>query len=297
MSIAPARDRGQPTIRTREKAEAYLRERAPVDWNEARNIALAVYRAYLIGRPGEFDKRTIDGFALARAMRAHWFPKLDTSEESEELFGLAESVKEAFEAHEDRLHAEKLAERKAAWSRTQQTHDERIAAKRAADEQRKERAAKVKKIAAGLSCSARYARMLLDEGTSLPERAEQLAKILGTDPKDHLRPKRKSGRQPDMVAWFMGLRLDDCSFRDFLNSDPETEGDGASLIEALRDGYASGPLASEDCQSLEDLIEHARRLGVDSSVVEAASAVWRAFKLWRIDLIAALAHYTIEDTP
>jgi len=222
-------------------------------------------------------------------MRENWVPRLEESGEFDELFAITESVKAAFEAHEDRLHAEKLAKRNAARTLTQRTLDERAAAKRAADEQKKERAERIKKIAADLPCSVRYARMLLDEGTSLLGRAEQVAKILGTDPKDHLRPKRKSGRQPDVVAWFMALRLDDCSFRDFLNSDPEIEGD---LIEALRQGYPD-----DDCESLEDLIERARRLGVDSSVVEAASAVWKAFKLWRIDMIGALAHYAIEDAP
>jgi hypothetical protein len=147
------------------------------------------------------------------------------------------------------------------------------------------------RLAEALGTSVRYVRMLRNEGTTLPETAKIMAIILGGKPETYMRPARRRGRRADLVAWFMKVQADGCSFTDFIADPPEDhlEGDAHNMIAVLQVRGAA------DFQSLETLIAFVSALDFESVSVESAATVWRAFKIWRIDRIATLARFTADE--
>jgi hypothetical protein len=157
-------------------------------------------------------------------------------------------------------------------------------------EKRRDNAALLKHLADTLGCTTRYARMLIADGTTDRATAESLARMLGTQPEEHLRKKRRTGRQPDLVSWFMKIWVPTGSFRDFVEDDSFKLPLGTyELLETLRE--QKGALKSEQSEisSLENLIEYSRSIRRDFPVADAATKIWCFYRLWKIDVVAAQA--------
>jgi hypothetical protein len=184
-----------------------------------------------------------------------------------------------------------------AWSRAQPEEPwalrarAKAAEKRTTEEARKSHAEENKRLAEALGISVRYVRMLRSEGTAQPETAKTMAAILGGKPETYMRRARRRGRRIDLVALLMKVQADACGFTDFIADPPEElTGDAREMIDMLRVRGAT------DFESLEALISHVGALEFETVGVESAVTVWRAFKRWRIQRIATLACFTIDES-
>jgi hypothetical protein len=166
------------------------------------------------------------------------------------------------------------------------------AAKQRRTERRKENAALLKRVADTLGCSTRYARMLISEGTTSRTVAATLARMLGTDPEDHLRSRRRTGREADLVSWFMKVWVPDGSFRDFVETDPKLPASACELVKTLREQKGSSQAEQLEIASLEKLISYCESIRPDSPVAGVAAQVWYAYRVWKIEVVAAHAART-----
>ncbi|MEY9136513.1 hypothetical protein ACVMII_005409 [Bradyrhizobium diazoefficiens] len=178
--------------------------------------------------------------------------------------------------------------------------EERWQLKRGAERRRTEKRQKnaelVRQVAHSVGCGIRYARMLISDGTSNLEIAAKLAGVLGTKPDEHLRMKKRTGRQPDLVGWFMKISIPNSSFRDFLEEDPsDLPASSWDLLELLREQKGALKAEQERIGSLENLVEHCRSLPLHYSVTERADQIWRAYKLWKIEITSAQATRLAND--
>jgi hypothetical protein len=163
-------------------------------------------------------------------------------------------------------------------------------------EKRQRNAQLVRQVADSVGCGIRYARMLISEGTPNLEVAEKLALVFGTKPDEHLRTKKRTGRQPDLVGWFMRTSTPNSSFRDFVQESPASlPANSWDLSEALRE--QDGALKAEQygISSLENLVEHCRSLHLGYPITEKAAQIWSAYKIWKIEVIAAQATHMAND--
>jgi hypothetical protein len=167
---------------------------------------------------------------------------------------------------------------------------EKAAERHNANEARKSHAESNKQLAAALNKTLRYVRMIRSIGTTLPETAKVMATILGGAPDWYMRQARRPGRRPDLVAMFMKVQADGCGFTDFAADPPEElASDAREMIDMLDVRGAA------DFQSLEALIAHVGGLEFETVSVESAAITWRAFKRWRINRLATLACFTIDE--
>jgi hypothetical protein len=144
----------------------------------------------------------------------------------------------------------------------------------------------------GLSIGRRQVYELLRDGTTRPETAERMAKILRTKASDHFRRKKKTGKRPDLVAWFCAQSVDGCAFRDFINAQSHTD----RLALALAREYGKDIRLPDHFDSCDDLANYAGLIGYDET---QARGLWIAFMLWRIDAIseATKGELQINDDP
>ena len=91
-----------------------------------------------------------------------------------------------------------------------------------------------KELAEALGTTRRFALIARTEGTTEPETARIMARVLGTDPKDHLRERSRTRRQMDLPNWFMRLWVPQGTFRDFLADEVELAGAVETVVRALR---------------------------------------------------------------
>ena len=88
----------------------------------------------------------------------------------------------------------------------------------------------------------------------------------------------------------MNAYAEGCDFRDFIGDAPAMRNEHAgSVIQALQEKGA------QDFTSLEALVTHLARLGIETTDPNAAYQVWQEYKLWRVDKIAAVARLTIDE--
>jgi hypothetical protein len=160
--------------------------------------------------------------------------------------------------------------------------------------ERKADAEVTKALASALRVGVRYARMLRSEGTTDPKTARLMADILGTATRDHLRERSRTGRQVDLPAWFMRLWVPRGSFRDFLADPGDLSEQAEKLAAFLRQQTADAQIQQIDIDSLEKLMQHCR-LFLQNGQAEGSSEIWKAFKLWKIELVAALAARTVQE--
>lgn len=167
---------------------------------------------------------------------------------------------------------------------------ERAAERRRAEEERKVKADLNRRLTEALGTSARYVRLLRNEGTTIRATAETMAKILGGKPETYLRPPRRRGRRADLVALLMKARADGADFTDFVAEPPDNlDEPSREMISVLRARGAS------DFKSLEALVAFVGALDFESVDVGCAADVWRAFKRWRVMRIASIACFTVDE--
>jgi hypothetical protein len=168
------------------------------------------------------------------------------------------------------------------------------AQRRAQQAKRKADAALTKELAEALGTSRRFALIARTEGTTEPETARIMARVLGTDPKDHLRERSRTRRQMDLPNWFMRLWVPQGTFRDFLADEVELAEAVATVVRALRAQKGDDWIRQGDINSLEKLVLHLRSVD-QSDAAASAAAIWKAFKLWKIELVATMATRTVKE--
>lgn len=177
----------------------------------------------------------------------------------------------------------------------EQRHLENIAKKRRA-EKRRDNGQLLTKLADTLRCSTRYARMLISDGTTDRSTAKTMARILNTKADDHLRTKLRTGRQADLVGWFMKVWIPNSSFRNFIDEDPsDLPVKTWDLLETLREQVGTLKAEQSQINSLENLIAHCRLLNCDYSITEGATEIWQAYKLWKIEVISEHAIRIVKE--
>lgn len=163
-------------------------------------------------------------------------------------------------------------------------------AKKRRTEKRRENAVFLKHLANSLGCTPRYARMLIADGTTDRATAETIARMMDTEPEEHLRKRRRTGRQPDLVNLFMKIWIPNGSFRDFVEDDPsKLPPSSYELFETLREQEGTLKSAQAEISSLENLIEYCRSVRQDYQAADAATKIWRAYRLWKIEVVAGQA--------
>ena len=82
--------------------------------------------------------------------------------------------------------------------------------------------------------------------------------------------------------------------RDFLADEVELAEAAETVVRALRAQKGDDWIQQGDINSLEKLGLHCR--SVDQSDAAASAAeIWKAFKLWKIELVAAMAIRTVKE--
>jgi hypothetical protein len=232
---------------------------------DSRALANIVSRAFNI--QGKAQGR-IDGAANLKAVAnevlqrlfAVWWPRTNFPEEV---------LRNAVTAEYQRL--------KVRWSEieAQRKWRERIAEEKRERQAREDIAENVKKVAERCKVSERQARYMIRDGSTLPDRAKELAEALGGEAVEYLRPKTKPGRSINYVGWFMRPRYWEASFQEFAASTFE----GGEDFEAITDARA-------DFADLDILLTFAASVGVSA---DAARRIWRDFKAWRVQRLYDLA--------
>lgn len=166
------------------------------------------------------------------------------------------------------------------------------AAKKRRIEMKKNNVERLNRVADALGCGIRYARMLISEGTTDRAKAETLARILGTKPEDHLRSRRRTGREVDLVSWFMKVRVPNGCFCDFVEEDPKLPMSAYELVKSIRETRACSREELAEVTSLEALLNCCRSVRQDSPAVGAATQVWYAYRVWKIEVVAQHAART-----
>jgi hypothetical protein len=212
---------------------------------------------------------------LCALMMEHWVPRCDPTWDKDAVrrhLNLAMAdywmTKECDDAREKARRQAKDAARRKALA-------EQAAKEMAAKEQRKKDAQLNNAIAKGFGITLRHARNLRKDGTTSPDCAARLAKILGTDPETHLRTVRRRVRDIDLVQIFMGIPHNEATFARFV-SDRDEVAVSNDLMEFLR-ARANSFNGREELQNLEDMIERVRILGFKSLSLETAEEVWKLY--------------------
>jgi hypothetical protein len=151
------------------------------------------------------------------------------------------------------------------YPRTPTRWREKLAARRRAQEERKDHAAKVKELAERLGCGIRQAQVIAANGTSDYEIAAVTAKVFGGDVADYLR--RKRGRRADTAKWFLARRFEGGDFVDFQRVN----------VMAL----SLGP-------GIESLAVLKARAVLQGQPETVAEALWRDFLRWRVDVLRSI---------
>lgn len=163
------------------------------------------------------------------------------------------------------------------------------AAKRRRHEERIDNASLLRRIAEDLGCSTRYARMLVTERTTDRKKAEILARHLDTTPEEHFRKRRQTGPQPDLVNWFMKIRLPNSSFQNFIKEDGGLRRmpiETAELYETIRERVGDLKFEQAEIASLEKLLAYSQVILPRFPNADAATKIWRAYILWKIELVS-----------
>lgn len=272
----------QQTIQTLTEAEAYLRERAPIDASAAPKIVRKIHRAFVSQRYGRGNqlKHSLDHFKILRTMR----PYLSKSLDSDTLLEIADTARQQFEDHEDKQEAEKSARMKAAGAVVRERRERERAAERAEKARRAENAEFVKAVAGRFKVTIRRAQQLLKEGTTNPTQAAGLAEVTNGGTGDFLRQPAKPGRNADNDTWLMRRYWDGASFRDFVREPPGLEGTLLKLLYAFSDAYALNKLP-DHLKELEAVTTFAQLQGMDANV---AIDLWSHYVAWRRERIATI---------
>lgn len=255
--------------------------------------SLDALKAWLEEQPATADLTTLAA-VVYKTVRAHY-----TAEYTFHAYQLlAPRGKEAawdaiYAAESSFLEAEQDAEAERSRKRREASRKAEAARQREHKEEHrrtqdaKAYAERVAKVAEALQCSRRYARMLLSEGTKLPDRAKQLAAILGGQPSAYLRSRIRPGRRVDIPAIFMRINVPGCYFSDFARQADFPTPMAAALNRVRREG--------NHFAILEDLNEAASKCGVP---LETAAQIWSRYKIWRMEMIADIAIDKVaEDLP
>jgi hypothetical protein len=153
-----------------------------------------------------------------------------------------------------------------------------------------------KSLAEELGCTIRYASMLRKDGTTNPVVAQKMAEHLGTAVEDHLREKLKTGRQVDFPSWFLKLAAPGGSFRDFLSDDQLKLPRKAEILAAtLREMKGDAWIQLAEVDTLERLLQFCASFKVTPRPEAPAIETWTEFKLWKIELVAALATRMVKE--
>lgn len=234
----------------------------------ARRVALMAFKKYGPARHS------------ARLVLDHWNMRCDPPWTEEQLDAFLDHAVNETNAEQRREYANRPEARQARF---------RLAERRKAEAHRKGEAESNKRLAEALGTSVRYVRMLRSEGTTQFHTAQVMASVLGGKPSDYMRRGRKRGRQADLVALFMKAPAESCGFTDFVSDPPTLLGDAERDIITV---FATRGVS--DFESLEDMISFLGALDFETVDLAVAPHVWRAFKLWRIERIAAIACYAVE---
>lgn len=153
-----------------------------------------------------------------------------------------------------------------------------------------------KKLADSLKCTIRYAAMLRKDGTTNAAVAKQMADVLGTAVKDHLRARLRTGRQLDLPALFLRLWLPGASFRDFLEDESLVlPANVEALAATLREQRGDHRIRLAEIGSLEDLIHAFISFEITKKPPACSVDLWAEFKLWKIELVATLATRMVKE--
>jgi hypothetical protein len=118
----------------------------------------------------------------------------------------------------------------------------------------------------------------------------------------HLRRRRSEGplartlpnAPADGPAQLVHAPLGTTGDRDFLADEVELAEAAETVVRALRAQKGDDWIQQGDINSLEKLVLHCR--SVDQSDAAASAAeIWKAFKLWKIELAAAMATRTVKE--
>lgn len=176
------------------------------------------------------------------------------------------------------------------------TYEEREKRRRAQWTARQSNARVTKRLAEALGCSVRYASMLRKEGTTILETAQKMAETLGTTVDDHLREKSRTGRQTDFPSWFLKLAAPGGSFRDFVRDDQLKSSRRAEiLVTTLREMKGDAWIQLAEVDTLEGLLQFCVSFKITHRPEVAVIETWTEFKLWKIELVSALATRMVKE--
>jgi hypothetical protein len=218
---------------------------------------------------------SFDHTAVLKAIRAHWLPRVGQSMSDDVLSDVIEAERDTFEAAQSAKQEAQRERWRLAEEAAEQRARDRAAEEEAALEARLERTEKIKEAADVLKCSTRYVRMLLAEKTTLPSVAAKLAQVFGSDPAEHLKPRARSGRNPNLIGLIMRPYVKGASFADFIEDPPEL----SEAVRELRDKLAADSTLPDHVRELEPLATFAQSAGIDTAT---AMELWNAYKPWRL---------------
>ena len=201
---------------THEELKHWLAIDAPADPAEVARVAVGVFDMLDDGG----GSRSGRAFGI---IRTYWLPRFPAVDVGDLLMAITDAV-EALTTAEKAQEVQREAARRQSEQKTESARRKRIAAERKAAEERAARAERVKLVMERLGVCDRQARSLVTHGTTIRQRAEQLAEVLGGEPRDYMRRRARPGRQPDLAGWFMRVRAEGLSFQDYADTFPKLDG-------------------------------------------------------------------------
>jgi len=130
-------------------------------------------------------------------------------------------------------------------------------------------------LAAALGIVERQVHAIFRNGTTSRDYAERIAKLWGGRTEQFLRPPRRRGRR----------RLH--PFRDFISEadKSDVEGDAADYLAVefalMYGGMKGANVPPDDFETLEALANFVRNAALDIESRDAASILWKRFRVWR----------------
>ena len=123
-----------------------------------------------------------------------------------------------------------------------------------------------------------------------------MAEALGTTVDDHLREKSRTGRQTDFPSWFLKLAAPGGSFRDFLRDDQlKLPRKAEILVTTLREMKGDAWIQLAEVDTLERLLQFCVSFKIMHRPEVPAIETWTEFKLWKIELVSALATRMVKE--
>jgi hypothetical protein len=235
---------------------------------------------------------SFDGTAVFHLMRRHWLPRCSPPLTEDELDDGIADARRAFEAQLDAESAKEKDRERAEWRAERQVIRSQRAAAEAVAKQRTDNAESVKKVMAALTVGERQAQRLLKYGSTMPDQAKRIAEALGTAAVEHLRPKARSGRNPNIVGMLLRPFVAGASWQDFIDDPPELEGPKLELRNAFAGAYKGRAGVPDHVRELEPVSDFAQSVGIDSDV---AVDLWNIYKPWRIERVMAAALDEVAD--